>query len=318
MGDTSKLASKIQPPSELPSFLTQKTSEQVEKESSDDKKSEIVKDESQEQEQKNEEVETPELPALPMQEIANALTPITEGVKNSVLYSWMKDSIKSSVEIAKDSVQSFVVTLDPQMSGILYSGGDYEIIIASMNDDKIDSAREAFQHVFKKATVYGQGSKSVSSVAAQPAGFESAEVSAKERINALRSNENLVDKTILSIENFLVELYKNQWFDAGLLYLSDPRNNITLKTFTQFTPIPQDIMKMIQDETPADYDKRDTGFGVTIGSVMSKYLNTPHYEWHEKYTGIARYDLIVNAAKSLASIYKCELQSKKVPQEVEK
>lgn len=71
------------------------------------------------------------------------------------------------------------------------------------------SIREAFQSVFGRATVYGQHSQG-KTVAAQPVGFESAELAAKERINNLRSNEAMVDKVIVAVENFLVEPYKNQ------------------------------------------------------------------------------------------------------------
>lgn len=91
------------------------------------------------------------------------------------------------------------------------SGGTTEIIVASANDDKIQSVRQAFISVFGRATVYGRASGGQgTSVAAQPVGFENAELAAKERINSLRSNEAFVDKVIVAVENFLVEPYKNQ------------------------------------------------------------------------------------------------------------
>lgn len=102
-----------------------------------------------------------------------------------------------------------VTTLDPQMSSIIYSGGSTEIVVASANDDKIISVREAFQDVFGRATVYGHASQA-KTIAAQPVGFESAELAAKERINLLRSNEAFIDKVIISVENFIVEAYTNQ------------------------------------------------------------------------------------------------------------
>lgn len=48
-----------------------------------------------------------------------ALSPITEGVKNSVLFGWMKDTVKSSVQQAKSGIDLVVTTLDPQMSGLI-------------------------------------------------------------------------------------------------------------------------------------------------------------------------------------------------------
>lgn len=74
----------------------------------------------------------------------------------------------------------------------------------------------------------------------------------------------------------------------GLLLLSDPVRNITLKTFTQMTPIPSTVMQIIESEMPKDYEKKATGFNTTIGSVMAQNLNVPHYEWHKAYTSIDR------------------------------
>lgn len=71
------------------------------------------------------------------------------------------------------------------------------------------SIRDAFQSVFGRATVYGHYSQG-KSIAAQPVGFENAELAAKERINGLRSNELFLDKVIVAVEKFLVEVYKNQ------------------------------------------------------------------------------------------------------------
>lgn len=127
-----------------------------------------------------------------------------------------------------------------------------------------------------------------------------------------------------------------RWFDVGLLMLSDPSRNINLKSFTQMTFIPLSIITSLQNDTPQDYDKRETGFAVTIGAAMSRSLDvsfinsrnttfnnaitnfpqTPHYEWHKTYTSIDRIDMIINAAKSLASIYKLEIDSKKEPADV--
>ena len=186
------------------------------------------------------------------------------------------------------------------------SGGTNEFIVASASDDKVNSVREAFQSVFGRATVTGYPSQS-KTVAAQPVGWESAEKSAEERISNLRSNEAYSQKVIVAVENFIVEVYKNQWFDIGLLLLSDPQRNITLKSFTQMTSIPSFIVTTLDVDTPAEYERKSTGFSTTIGHAMGRNLNTPHYEWHKTYTTIDRTEMIVNAAKSLASIYKLEL-----------
>lgn len=313
--EISKISS-VPPPSELPSFVVQ----QQNKEKSDAQASKFQaaippQPESQQaaagsaEDVKEEDEKGINLPQIQMQDIAQALSPLTEGVKNSVFYGWMKDSLKTGMEVAKDGVQKVVVTLDPQMGNILYSGGDMEVVVSSANEDKVDPVRDAFQQVFKKATIYGRDVQA-KSIAAQPVGFQSAELSAKERINQLRLNENFIDKTILSVENFLLEVSDHHWYDLGMLLLSDSKHNITVKTFTQMTPIPYEIFQILPTETPKDYDKKDTGYSVTIGSVMSQNLDVPHYEWHKCYTSIERRDMIYAAAKSLATIYKRELQLK--------
>jgi len=81
--------------------------------------------------------------------------------------------------------------------------------VATANEDKIYSIREAFQSIFGRATVYGAASQG-KTVAAQPVGFENAELAAKERINNLRTNEAHIDRVIVAVENFVVELYKDQ------------------------------------------------------------------------------------------------------------
>lgn len=315
MSDKSKI-STVSPPSELPSFLVQQQKES--KESNFQAAIPPEKGSNIEDVTKSENIEAKdEFPSLQMEDIAQALSPLTEGVKNSVFYGWMKESVKSSVQIAKNSVQKVVVTLDPQMGSILNSGGNIEVIVSSDNEDKIDPVREAFQDIFKKATIYGRGSQA-KSIAEQPVGFQSAELSAKERINQLRLNENYIDKVILSVENFLLEVSELHWFDVGLLILSDSKNNITLKIFTQMTPIPNEMIQILKSETPVDYEKKETGFKTTIGSIMSQNLGVPHYEWHKSYTSIDRRDMIYAAAKSLASIYKRELQAKNdIPKKTE-
>jgi hypothetical protein len=225
------LISNISPPSELPSFILQNQvppvkPQKVEKTSEKVENSPTKSEKSNESEVKNEKpLESPsksipdaspvesELPSI--QDISDALSPITEGVKNSVLFGWMKDTMKNvskvGVEKAKASIDKVVTTLDPQMSALIYSGGATEVVVASISDDddEVMSIREAFQKIFGRATVYGHNSI-VSNIAAQPVGFENAEVFAKERINHVRENENFADKVIVSVCDFLVEVYKNQ------------------------------------------------------------------------------------------------------------
>lgn len=241
--------------------------------------------------------------------LADALSPITQG--GSALFGWMKGAVSNNgilqkvAEKAKSSVDTIVTTLDPQMKEYINSGGDTEVIVASDKDDKVRPIREAFQMVFGKATVIGLASPPAG-IAAQPVGFTAGLKGAEHRINGIRAENPRVDDhlPVVAVENFLVELFPDQWFDAGVIVLFDYAKNILLKTVTQMTPIPLPIVASIKADTPEDYELRDTGFAVTIGSVMAKNLNTPHTEWHKTYTSVGRPEMILSAARTIATLYK--------------
>lgn len=55
--------------------------------------------------------------------------------------------------------------------------------------------------------------------------------------------------------------------------LSDPVRKINLKSFTQMISIPSSIVTSLESDTSADYDKRSTGFAVTVGAAMSRNLD---------------------------------------------
>lgn len=73
------------------------------------------------------------------------------------------------------------------------------------------------------------------------------------------------------------------------------------------TPIPISVITSIKEDTPADYKFVTTGFAVTVGNVMASNLKTHHSEWHQKYTSVNRSDMILNASKTLAALYKQSL-----------
>lgn len=63
----------------------------------------------------------------------------------------------------------------------------------------------------------------------------------------------------------------------GVLILNDPARQINLQTFTQMTPVPTAIVTLAQEDTPADYPLRWSGFSVTIGSLMANNLQASRH-----------------------------------------
>ncbi|KAJ1524424.1 hypothetical protein ONE63_010922 [Megalurothrips usitatus] len=231
---------------------------------------------------------------------------------SSQLLGWVKGAVGGSAGIlsrvtekAKSSMNSMITTLDPQMKEFLYSGGAVDIIVASDKEVKVSPVREAFQAVFGKATVTGLQVNTSTVAAAQPVGFAAGVKAAEERISAVRSSNNIPpEQSVLAVENFLVEVGENKWFDVGVLILSDPARGITLETFTQLTPVPAAIVAMAQEDTPAEYPLRWSGLSVTVGSIMANNLQVSHSEWHQALTGVSRREMILVAAKVLAGLYK--------------
>uniref|UniRef100_A0A1Q3FD05 Non-canonical purine NTP phosphatase/PRRC1 domain-containing protein n=1 Tax=Culex tarsalis TaxID=7177 RepID=A0A1Q3FD05_CULTA len=241
--------------------------------------------------------------------LAEALSPITQS--GSALFGWMKGAVSSNgilqkvAEKAKSSVDTIVTTLDPQMKEYINSGGDTEVIVASDKDDKVRPIREAFQTVFGKATVIGLSAQATA-IAAQPVGFAAGLKGAEHRINSIRAENPRVDDhlPVVAVQNFLVELFPDQWFEASVIVLFDYAKSILLKTVTQMTPIPLPVVASIRADTPADYQLKDTGFATTIGSVMAKNLNVSHTEWHKAYTSVGRAEMILGGAKTIATLYR--------------
>lgn len=231
---------------------------------------------------------------------------------SSQLLGWVKGAVGGSAGIlsrvtekAKSSMNSMITTLDPQMKEFLYSGGAVDVIVASDKEVKVSPVREAFQAVFGKATVTGFQVNTSTSAAAQPVGFAAGVKAAEERISAVRSIPNIPpEQTVLAVENFLVEIGENKWFDVGVLVLSDPARGITLETFTQLTPVPAAVVALAQEDTPAEYPLRWSGLSVTIGSIMANNLQVPHSEWHQALSGVSRREMILLSAKVLAGLYK--------------
>uniref|UniRef100_A0A1B6C033 Non-canonical purine NTP phosphatase/PRRC1 domain-containing protein n=1 Tax=Clastoptera arizonana TaxID=38151 RepID=A0A1B6C033_9HEMI len=192
------------------------------------------------------------------------------------LFSWVKDTVGNNItkvaEKAKSSVDSMITTLDPQMRDFLSNtnNGELEIIIASDKEVKISPIREAFQSVFGRVNVRGLAAH-VETIAAQPVGFEAGLKGAWLRIEALR--QLYPEGPIVAVENFLVTLSQDRWYDVGAIVLSDVSRGLSLELFTQLTPVPTAIVTLSQEDTPADYPFANTGFAVTIGSLMGKNLH---------------------------------------------
>ncbi|XP_033229439.1 protein PRRC1-like [Belonocnema kinseyi] len=323
---TGSLLSSIAPPSALPSFVTSPSSQPpssnispqenlypnlkkdedfIERKANTEKE---MNKQSQQQDKLHPPSTSSEQPIVNISLTDNEAS--DSGVLGAGLFSWVKETVANNsvlskvAEKAKNSVNSMITTLDPQMREFIYSGGDVEIFVASDKDVKVSAIREAFQNVFGKATVTGVP-VNVTTFAPQPVGFRAALTCAEERISLARQNPTLTpEATIVAVENFLLKIDGNKWYDLGVVLLNDPKNNVSLQTFTQMTPVPSQIVTLAEQATPENYPFKSSGLAVTIGNLMANNLQVSHNEWHNALTSVSRKDVILLAAKSLAGIYK--------------
>ncbi|XP_022110804.1 protein PRRC1-like isoform X2 [Acanthaster planci] len=226
------------------------------------------------------------------------------------LFGWGSSFMKKMVEKTKSSVDSMITTLDPGMAPIIKSGGDVYVVVASDKEVKVAAVRDAFQKVFGRATVVGKPGQS--NIAPQPEGYAAGSKGAQERIDNLRRN-GFVDErqTVVSVENFIVELLPEKWYDIGCVLLQDPVYNISLEAFTQATPVPFDLVTSAQSQTPPDYTLRWSGLAVTIGEVIERDMpGVSRADWHVAFTGVSRRDMIYSTALALAGMYQLRLPLK--------
>ncbi|XP_063066615.1 protein PRRC1 [Engraulis encrasicolus] len=215
--------------------------------------------------------------------------------------------VKTVLDKTKHSVESMITTLDPGMAPYIKSGGDVDIVVTSDKEVKVGAVRDAFQEVFGMAMVTGEAGQS--NIAPQPVGYAAGVKGAQERIDGLRRGGIIHEKQpVVSVENFIAELFPDKWFDIGCLILDDPSNGVHLETFTQATPVALEHVQQAQSLTPPDYNLRWSGLSVTVGEVLER--NLPHVsrtDWHQAFTGMSRRQMIFGAAKALAGMYKQRL-----------
>ena len=81
------------------------------------------------------------------------------------------------------------------------------MLIWMFPDVKVTPVRQAFQHVFGRATVFGVAVEGSSTIANQPVGFAAGRQAAQERISFVRNKaaEQQEPLVVLAVEGFLLE-----------------------------------------------------------------------------------------------------------------
>lgn len=220
--------------------------------------------------------------------------------------------VKTVLDKTKHSVESMITTLDPGMAPYIRSGGDVDVVVTSDEEVKVEAVRDAFQDVFGMAMVTGEPGQS--NIAPQPVGYAAGVKGAQERIDGLRRDGVIHEKQpVVSVQNFIAEIFPDKWFDIGCLILEDPGHGIRIEMFTQSTPLALEYVQQAQSLTPPDYSLRWSGLLVPVGEVLERSMpNVSHTDWHHALTGMTQRQMIQSAAKALAGMYKQRLPPRTV------
>ncbi|KAI6657971.1 Nocturnin [Oopsacas minuta] len=187
-----------------------------------------------------------------------------------------------------------------------------EIVVTSTKDLKIAAVKRGFSRIFEN--VLCEGISIPDQVAAQPIGFEAGREGAWGRIRHLRNqyfSHPRSSRIAVSIENFITEISPGAYFDVGCVAIDDPHNRIKLDTFSQCISVPKEFMEKAKSDTSKSYHLRDTGYEITAGEVIQK--ENPHIpaaDFHRRFCGISREQLLTTACQVLASEYAKELIGK--------
>lgn len=67
-------------------------------------------------------------------------------------------------------------------------------------------------------------------------------------------------------------MFVSRWYDLALLVLSQPSLGIELQMQSQGTPVPSAAVAAAREATTPEYAHSQTGYSVTIGSIMAASL----------------------------------------------
>ena len=218
-------------------------------------------------------------------------------------------------------METVITTLDPQMKNYIGTGssGNLFVIVASDEEVKVNSIRQAFQETLGRATVLGAPAHG-STIAEQPVGFAAGRQAAQERIQSIRSrcspNKDPEDPeeavVVIAFNNFLLEIGEDNWVDVGCLVLNDDVRKINLIAYTQPIAVGAKFAGILKDATPDSYPKKWSGFAITIGEAVEGCGVASRKNWHQVLGGVPQFDLIKRASISLAHQYRLALNTHKV------
>lgn len=184
------------------------------------------------------------------------------------MWNWFAQNklVNTFVEKAKIGVESFVTTVDPQMSNYNHPANRPLYLLSTITTPKVGhTIREAFNNVgFSKISLNSIDAQNSSQFAAQIIGYPCAIQSAREKIENSLAMMQDAECTVIALQDFMAELTTDCWFELAVIMLKDKRKNIELTVFTEAVPISSDDMSQLEQYTPNDYNLKWSGLACRL------------------------------------------------------
>ncbi|KAL1236849.1 Protein PRRC1-A [Trichinella pseudospiralis] len=301
--------SNIPPPSELPAFATI-----IGRDSAPSLSPQIATTSARSQAPVNPTLPVPDLKPSCNTLISaeNASTPLVS-VKICRLFKRMSTNTHLASK-AKDSVETVIMTLDPQMKDYLNSSSSSSstetwkmAYLITSAEAELSAVRSAMQIVLKSIDVEAINRTQLPDLPLTPLGFQSALLCARRRVAQIRDiNLQTIDdnQPVMTIQNFLVELHADTWFHCDCVYLNVREQSYETYIYTQLTPMNANLISHMRQCSEGKIFLPETpGFSVSVEQTISHFGINP-WQWFPNTITLHRQDMIKNAAIAVASLYK--------------
>lgn len=236
---------------------------------------------------------------------------------NSGYWNWFSQSklVNTFVEKAKIGVETFVTTVDPQMSNYNHPANRPLYLLSSMTTPKVvHTIREAFNNTgFSKISMNSIDAQNSSQFAPQIIGFPCALQSAREKLENSFNVMQDAECTVIAMQDFIAELTTDCWFELAVIMLKDKRKNIELTVYTEATPVPSSDISQLQQYTPNDFNLKWSGLACRLPEKnfnfnASNGSNSPFLAYETMDTMLSN-ERLSHALKTLANLFKNKMLS---------
>jgi len=229
----------------------------------------------------------------------NAVNTFVEsfGVKNTLTYYFfLKRMIMAQLKSLFADIKKIFTSLSALLFTTSLAGKDIRVVLASVNDQKINAVRIAFEQRFPNDRIQVIPYAAASDIAAQPVGKDNAQFGITNRLHNIPSELSKNADYCIAIENYIAPMpHGKTWQDVGLVVVIDNHTHERVQVESAAVYVPMYYVTMLQQQSAQE----KTGYSNTIGEIIQQTLTKPvdHHDWHAlpEFGGVSRTTLLQDA-----------------------